>query len=478
MRRSATRPADPAGGAQSMEKTLRWPPRPLKFSFSSDLFSSTFTYGSLAFVRLGSSLVLTRLLAPATYGLYAILVSFAFTIEMLSDVGPTALLIRHPRGGEVAFVHTIWTIRLCRAIMNCGILFLCSPLVAALYGQPSLTAPCRLLSVVFLFTGAESMGYILAQRNQRARIGNYAEFFSNIVTTFVVIGLAFVLRNVYCLIFGFLLQRALLAVGSYFFYREIGVGFAFDREAVREQFRFARVVTPSSIITMLLNQYDKLVFLRLFSASLLGVYSIAGNMLAPVKAIINNNARLILYARCADYFRTDSSTARERYYNENKKLLFLGILLPVIVAGFSQSIVSVLYDPRYEFGGYVLMVLGLATMVSAFLIASQNVLFAAGVTHSILVGNALTLVSLVPASLLGYYFFGLKGFLWFNLGASFAPLIWAHWKQHQLGLLRLRTELRWLALALGTFLFCLLLSHLFLAVVPHSWLHLHFHHHH
>ena len=462
-----------------MEKILRRPfLRPLKFNVRSDLFSSTFTYGSLAFVRLGSSLVLTRLLSPAAYGLFAILISFAFTIEMLSDVGPAALLIRHGRGGEVRFVHTIWTIRLCRSVINFGLLFLGAPLLAALYKSPSLTGPCRLLSLTFLLTGAESMAFILAQRDQRARIGNYAELISSVVMTFLVIGFAYVLRNVYALLYGFLLQRAMLTISSHFFYREIGVGFAYDREAAREQFRFARVVTPSSFITMLLNQYDKLIFLRLFSAAALGVYSIAGNMLQPIKNIISNNARLILFARCSDYFRSDRSTARERYYRENKKLLFLGMMLPVIVAGFSQSIVSVLYDPRYEFGGYVLMVLGLATMVSAFLSASQNLLFAAGVTHSILVGNALTLVSLVPASLLGYYFFGLKGFLWFNLGASFVPLIWVQWKQHQLGLLQLGTELRWLGLAFGTFLVCFLLSHCFLAVVPQSWLHLHLHRHH
>jgi O-antigen/teichoic acid export membrane protein len=458
-----------------MEKILRTPWRPLKFSLHSDLFSSTFTYGSLAFVRLGSSLVLTRLLTPAAYGLFAILLSFAFTIEMLSDVGPAALLIRHHRGGEVRFVHTIWTIRLCRCILNFGILFLCSPLLAALYREPDLTAPCRLLSVVFLLSGAESMSYILAQRNQKARIGNYAEFSTNIVMAVLVIGLAYVLRNVYALLFGYLIQRGLLAIISHFFYRDIGVGIAWDREAIREQFRFARVVTPSSLITMLLNQYDKLIFLRLFSTALLGVYSLAGNMLAPVRNIIMNNARLILYARCSEYFRSDRNTARERYYNENRKLIFLGILLPAIVAGLSQSIVSVLYDPRYEFGGYVLMVLGLATVVQAFLIVSENVLFAAGVTHAILVGNALTLAALVPASLLGYYCYGLKGFLWFNLAGSVAPLIWVYLKQQQFGLLKFRTELGWMGLALGTFLFCLLLSHLFLAVVPHSWLHLHLH---
>lgn len=458
-----------------MEKVARPPFRPFKISFRSELFASTFTYGSLAFVRLASSLILTRLLTPTVYGIFAILMSFVFTIELLSDVGPAALVIRHPRGGEVAFVRTIWTIRLGRGILNFAILFLCAPLIAHLYRQPALIGPCRLLSLNFLLTGAESMAYILAQRNQKARIGNYAEFFSNVVMTLVVIGLAFVLRNVYALLFGFLLQRTILVITSHFLYREIGVGLAFDREAIREQFRFARVVTPSSILTMMLNQYDKLIFLRLFSAALLGVYAIAGNMLAPAKNIIMNNARLILYARCAEYFRSNRATAGERYYNENKKLLLLGMLLPAIVAGFSQSLVSVLYDPRYEFGGYVLMVLGLGSVVSAFFNASENVLVAAGLTHAVLVGNALLLAALVPASLLGYHFYGLKGFLWFNLGASFVPLTYLYHQQYKLKLLKPRIELQWMALALGVFLTCLLLSHMFLAVVPQSWLHLRLH---
>jgi lipopolysaccharide exporter len=458
-----------------MEKILRTTLRALKIDFRGELFSSTFTNGAMAVVRLGSSLVLTRLLTPTVYGLFAILVSFAFTIEMVSDVGPTALIVRHPRGGEAAFVHTIWTIRLARKVLNFGILFVGAPLLAYLYKEPGLTAPCRVLSVTFLLGGAESMAYILAQRDQKARLTNYAELYSNVVMTFVVIALAYALRSVYALLFAFLLQRAILTVSSHFYYREIGIGFAFDREAVREQFKFARVVTPSSILTMILSQFDKLVFLRLFSAALLGIYSIAGNILGPVRNIIINNARMILYARCSDYFRTDRTTARERLYAENKKLILLGMLLPAMVAGLSQSLISLLYDPRYEFGGYMLMVLGLGTTVSAFFNVSENVLVAAGVTHAVLVGNVYRLAALIPASLLGYYFFGLKGFLWFNFAATFVPLGYLYHRQHSLGLLKPRIELRWAAIAFGTFFLCLTISHLFLAIVPQNWLHFRLH---
>jgi lipopolysaccharide exporter len=456
-----------------LDSSVRRPrARLLGASFKSDLFASTFAYGSTAFVRLGSSLILTRLLTPEAYGIFAILMTFSFTIAMLTDVGPIGLLIRHPRGNEVRFVHTIWTIRLLRSFLNFGLLYLAAPLLASLYHAPALTQPCRLLALFFPLAGAESMSFILAIRNQKARISNYAEFVSNLVMTVSVIALAYVLRNAYALIIGMLLQRVVLTIGSHFFYREIGVGIAFDREAISEQFAFARVVMPSSIITMILNNYEKFIILRLFTAPLLGIYSIAGNMLGPIKSIIINNARSILYARCSEYFRTNRDTACVRYYSENTRLIFLGIILPAAAAGFSQSIVSMLYDPRYAEGGYILMVLGLGSLISAFLNASENVLVASGFTRAVLLGNAMQLTSLVPASLLGYYFDGFNGFLWFNLMAAFVPLTYFYRMQHRLGLLRPWIELQRFAAGLGVFLVCLTLSHLFLAVVPANWLHL------
>ena len=72
--------------------------------------------------------------------------------------------------------------------------------------------------------GAESMSFVLAQRDQRARIANYADMASSAAMTFFVIGVASVLKNHFALIYGALLQRALLMVASYFFYRNVGVG--------------------------------------------------------------------------------------------------------------------------------------------------------------------------------------------------------------------------------------------------------------
>jgi len=436
-----------------------------------ELFSSTFTFGVSAVIKLGSSLVLTRLLNPAAYGIVGILFSFQFMIELMSDVGTVGLLIRHPRGDEVRFVHTVWTVRLIRCVINFCLGFFGAPLIAHIYAQPILTSACRALSFWFLIAGAESLSFVLAQRDRRARISNYAEMLSGAVATVFVIGMASVLKNHFALIYGALLQRFLLMIASHFFYRNIGVGIAFDREALADQFKFARFVLPSSLLTIVLSQFDKLVLLKLFNLTLLGIYGLAGNMIGPINGVIAHNARVVLYARCAEYFRRDSATAGSRYYGENHRLLLVGVMLPAMVAGFSQSIVTILYDARYTMAGPILMILGLGSIVASFQNASENLLLASGRTHTTLVGNVIRLCTILPATFLGYYLFGFYGFLWFNLAGTLPLLIYFYYEQKKHGLLNLTNELTRFGAALLVFLICLGASHLLLALLPAAWLH-------
>jgi O-antigen/teichoic acid export membrane protein len=441
-------------------------------NFKGELFSSTFSYAAISLIRLGSSLILTRLLTPQVYGIFAIIFSLLTMIELLSDVGPRALLIRSPRGNEPRFVHTLWTLRLVRGGVNFCIMFFGAPLIALIYDQPVLTGALRALSPIFLLSGLESMAFILAIRDRRSRISNYADLVSTALMTIVSVILAYFLRNQFAVIYGVLVQRAVLMVGSYFFYRNIGVGIAFDREAVAEQFRFARFVLPSSLLFAVVSQYDKVILLRLFDLSLLGVYGIASNLNSPVVGLIAHNAQTILYARCAESFRTDRVTACSRYYRENRRLLALGVILPAAVAGFAELIVTVLYDRRYAAAGFILMVLGLGSIVAAFQNASENLLVASGRTHTVLVANVIRVCSLIPITLLGYYLFGFNGFLWFTLLATVPVLTYYHQQQSKLGLVSWRDELTLLAIALLVFLLCFTSSHLLMRFVPAASLHL------
>jgi lipopolysaccharide exporter len=436
------------------------------FNLKGELFSSTFTYGLTAIVKLASSLILTRLLNPEAYGVVAILLSVAFMLELLSDVGTIGLMIRHPRGSEPRFIHTLWTIRLLRSVLNFALLYLLAPRIAQLYETPLLTEALRTFSYTFLLGGLQSMSFIIAQRDQRSRILNYAELLTSVVMTVAVIALATVLKNHYAFIYGMLLQRLLMTVASFFYYRDIGVAFAFDREAVSDQFKFARVVLPSSMLTIVLSQYDKVILLKLFDLSLLGVYGLAASMIGPVGGLIVKNCRTVLYARCADYFRADRAAAAARYYGENVRLMRLGTLLPAAVAGLSQALVGVLYDDRYVAAGPMLLVLGLATVLAGFEHPAENLLVAAGRTHVVLMANVIRVVVLPISTLLGYYFFGFYGFLWGTLAAPVAVTWYCFWEQERQGLLVRKAEVERLVEAAGVFLVCYLVSRVWVHFVP------------
>lgn len=431
-----------------------------------ELFSSTFTYGLTAVLKLASSLILTRLLNPSAYGVVAILFSVAFILELISDVGTVALLIRHPRGAQRRFIHTVWTIRLIRGTVNFCLLYAFAPFIAEIYQTPFLADALRLFSFSFLLSGLESMAFVMAQRDRRARIFNYSELATNAVMTVAVIGLAMIYGDHYALVYGMLFQRLLMTIASHFFYREIGVSLVFDREAISEQFKFARVVLPSSILTIVLSQYDRVVLLKLFDLSLLGIYGVAAGMIGPVNGLISKNSRVVLYARCADYFRTNPATAVERYYSENKRLLAIGTLLPAVIAGLSQSLVTLLYDTRYTEAGNVLMVLGLVSVVASFEHPSENLLVASGRTHAVLVANLVRVVTVPVTTLLGYHLFGFSGFLWGGLGATLIVLLYFYWEQRRSQLLDTRIELNRIGLALCTFLLCLAVSQLLLKLLP------------
>ena len=288
----------------------------------------------------------------------------------------------------------------------------------------------------------------------------------------LVIVVASILRSYLALIYGVLLQQTLMTIASHFFYRNIGIGFAYDREVAVEQFKFARFVLPSSLLTMVLSQYDKLILLKLFDLTLVGVYSVAGNMLGPITGVIVHNARVVLYARCSAYFRNDRATASARYYAENQRLLMVGVILPAMVAGFAQLFISTLYDRRYAMAGSILTVMGLGAVMSAFQASSENLLVASGRTHMVLLGNVVRLFTVIPASILGYYLFGFYGFLWFGQAATVILVVYFFRQQRRYGLLDLSRELRLLGLAALVFVVCFAASHLLLAFIPADSLHL------
>ena len=97
-----------------------------------DLFATASSFAAQVVLKLGASLVLTRVLKPEAYGIVTIVVSIGVVVALLADIAVTVSLVRHEDGDTPRFLNTAWTLRLGRALLNFLLMFSAAPVIAAM----------------------------------------------------------------------------------------------------------------------------------------------------------------------------------------------------------------------------------------------------------------------------------------------------------------------------------------------------------
>jgi O-antigen/teichoic acid export membrane protein len=414
-----------------------------------DLFATAFCFGAQAVIKLGSSLILTRILNPEAYGIIAIIVSIAFVVELIGDINVTLFIVRDNNGEQPRYLNTARTMNLARGALNTTILFLLAPFIStSLYDLPALTIPLRVFSLTFVISALQTMAFPVAIRRKRARIIMYSELAATAVSTVFSLVYCYYSRDFWGIVFGMLLSRLTMTVLSYQFYPELRPKLHFDWAAARDILGFSKFVMPSSLLTIAISQFDKIVFLRLFDLNLLGVYGLAGNIAGPIEALISKISQSVLYPRCAHNFRANRETFALMYYTENVKLFFSILILPAAVGGAAQLVIAVLYPSRYAEAGAILQ----AFMVRAALLSlaspAEDLLIATGEYQVGLYGNVFRAIWVCAGSLGGYYLFGFMGFVYGAALSGLPPLLYYVWLQRKKGMLIAKYEAYKLAFVL------------------------------
>jgi lipopolysaccharide exporter len=434
-------------------------------NFRGDLFATTFVFAMQGLIRLASSLILTRVLLPEAYGTITILVSILFVIGNIVDTNVNLFIVRDKNAEQPRYLNTAWTIRFIRSVLSAAVLFLGAPLIATkIYDLPGLVVPLRVFSLWFLIDGFESMGFSLAIRRKQARLQMYSDLAATAVSTAFSIIYCYHDRTFWGMAYGMLLNRLIMTVLSRRLYREHTPRLGIDPAAAREILGYSKFTIPSSLLILGLNQFDKVVFLRLFDLRLLGIYGLAGNIAGSLEVLISRISQAVLYPRCAHDFREDPDTAPRRYYTQNTRL-FAGILgMPAAVVGAAHLIITLLYDTRYSQAGAVLQALAIRALLLAFASPAEEFLVSAGQLHVILVGNILRAGWIILGSLAGYYFWGFMGFIYGLALSGLPPLAYYLWLQKSKGMLTMRYELYKAAFALGVAIVSYFTSVAFLSV--------------
>lgn len=370
-------------------------------------------------LRLGSNLILTRLLVPEMFGVMAIVTVIMAGLAMFSDVGLLQNIVQSKRGEERAYLNTAWTIQIIRgflifilALCASGILFYLGQSrflpEGTVYSHEQLPLILAVVSITALISSFNSIQILVLNRKLMLGKVTLIELISQVAGIVVMLVWAWYQRDIWALVFGGIVSAVFKMVLSH--RRDIGerCQLHWDKEAFNEIFHFGKWIFISSILGFLLSQGDRLILGFYISPEMLGIYSIAFFLAMALKGILKKVTSSVFYPMLSEVARERPEVLKETYYRIRTKVDFISMSAAGLLASTGHFIIDMLYDDRYTEAGWMLQILGLSTIFIGYGVAGVC-LMAQGNAKSnmwlILIATLFLYISL-PIS---YSYFGLPG---------------------------------------------------------------------
>lgn len=222
-------------------------------------------------IRLGSNLLMTRLLVPEMFGVMAIASTVTVGLAMFSDVGLKQNIVQSKRGSEPTFLNTAWAIQILRGVLIWSVaLCLCFVILVAgrlgkfpadsVYAAPSLPYVIAVLSISAVIAGFELTKLSEASRGiQLGRITGI-EILAQVSGLVCMLAWVTVDRSIWALVAGSLCSSLSRTVLSHAVLPGIGNRWQWDGEAVHEVLHFGKWILISSVLGFLVNSGDRLLW--------------------------------------------------------------------------------------------------------------------------------------------------------------------------------------------------------------------------
>jgi O-antigen/teichoic acid export membrane protein len=369
-------------------------------------------------IRFGANLILTRLLFPESFGLYALVTTFLLGLQMFADIGTGPAIVHSPHGDDERFLNTVWTLQTMRgAVLTIAYLLIAKP-VAFFYHQPLLATLISVAGISALIEGFSATSVYVAQRHLRQQWQSVLDLTAQVANLATILTLAVVFRGYFqthhlaaawTSVAGGLVSDCVKVFVSHKIIPGIRHRFLIDRNARRTLVRFSRFTFLSTLLMYLASQADRLILGKKIPLALLGVYGIAVALASiPPQAIVRIGASVLFPAFSRLVHRPDFKKAylRARY----PLMLAGGVTISGLIA-CGPALIRVLYDRRYHEAGWTLQYLAVASWFQILESINNPALLALGRFGWQVVNNLSKLASFVILVPLGFRYGGFQGML-------------------------------------------------------------------
>jgi O-antigen/teichoic acid export membrane protein len=408
-------------------------------------------YGLSQTIRLGSNLIMTRLLAPEMFGVMAIATMLTVVLGLLSDIGLRPSIVQSHRGNDPLFLDSAWMLQIARgAILWLVAVMLATALHAAnlngmvpgntVYGSPQLPLVIIVTSFAAVISGFQSMSMATAQRNFDQKRLNQIALLGQLAGLVVMVPLGLATRSIWALVSGGLVAALVTTVLSHTWMAGHRNRMRWEKEAVRELIGFGKWVFVSSGVYVLAANGDRILLGVFVDAHVLGLYAIAVLIVNAIEGGLTRLFAIVSLPALSEIARNEPTRLREVYYKMRLPADLLLLFASGLFYAAGHLVINVLYDARYADAGGMLQVLSLSLFTVRFGVAHQIYLALARPRYLAIINlvRCAALYSLVPAC---YLVGGTTAAIWAVALHALATVPLIFYFNFRLRLIDLRLEL-------------------------------------
>lgn len=303
------------------------------------------TQGANFLVRMGSLMILARLLDPKDFGLVGMVTAVIGVFTVFRDFGLSAAAVQRTTVSEEQSSTLFWINLLVGAIL-CTTIIGMSPLIARFYHEPRLIGVTAVMASGFLFNAAGVQHSALLERQMRFTTLAYIDVSSLLISTIAGIGLARMGFGYWALVASASLLPLGYTVGVWIMTRWIPSR-PHKQVGIRSMMHFGATLTLNGLVYYIANNLDKVLLGRFWGVDALGIYGRAYQLINIPTDNLNFAAGGVAFAALS---RVKDEPARLKSYFLKGYSLILSLTVPItFTCGlYAPEMIRIFLGPKWN----------------------------------------------------------------------------------------------------------------------------------
>ena len=306
---------------------------------------STFSQCANFVLRIGSMMVLARILAPTDFGLVSMVTACTGFLSLFRDAGLSMATVQRASISREQISMLFWV----NLVFGGVLAALCAavaPFLTRFYHEPRLFWMTVVIGTSFIFNGAAAQHRATLQREMRFAVLAIIDVASIAVSIALAIGMAMAGQGYWALVGMVVCPNAVSLLGAWAAAGWIPIAPRRGTDVI-SMLKYGGTVTLINLVSYVGCNTDKVLLGRFWGAEVLGIYGRAYQLINLPIDNLNSTIGLVAFPALS---RLQNNPKGLRNYFLKGYGLFLSLVLPITMscALFAEDIIRIFLGPKWD----------------------------------------------------------------------------------------------------------------------------------